>query len=355
MIYFQKKGYQAELCVLKEIGSVADWFISNGIKVTFFPLYKSQLISTNPFIFFKFYLYILLNRFGIIICVQAISHYLGRLACLPPMGRRIIAMERTNIDDRSKGKLILDLICSLWTHRIICVSQHIADFLLKKSKINPDKILVIVDPTKISPPSENPVAIKDKIKNKFVFGTIGNFFPLKCHRILIESFSKIVDNCPDSVLLLVGDGPEEENLRQLCKALNIEDKVFFVGKQLFPHDFYPLFDVFVFPSLSEGSGTVFYEAMHHRVPVICSNIRPFSDYIMDGHNGLLFKPESIDELSEKMMRIYQNALLRNTIKFNGYDLAKKHFDYELLMGKLFHAITGKKDMTEEKNIHGLHG
>ena len=132
-----------------------------------------------------------------------------------------------------------------------------------------------------------------------------------------------------------------KKLTQLCKSLNIQDEIFFAGVQSFPHDYYPLFDVFVFPSISEGLGTVFYEAMHHSVPVICSDIRPFSNYITHGYNGLLFKPGSVDDLLEKMILMYQNTFLRNKIRFNGYDLAKKHFDYEILMGKLFHAITGE--------------
>ena len=339
MLYFQKKGYQTELCVLRVMGPLASWFTSNGLKVTYFPLYKSQLVSTNPIIFFQFYLYILMNRFGIIVCVQPISHYLGRIGCFPPMGRRIVAMERTNIDNRSKGKLILDFICSLWTNRIICVSQHIADFLLKESNIKPDKIVVISDPTRITPPSNHSVPVKYQIKNKFVFGTVGHFFPLKCHHLLIESFSKFVERYPDSALLLVGDGPEKANLKLLCKTLNIEDKVFFVGEQSFPHDYYPLFDVFVFPSISEGLGSVFYEAMHHRLPVICSDIRPLSDHITHGYDGLLFQPESVEDLLKKMTLLHQNPFLRNTIRVNGYELARKKFDYELLMGKLFHAIT----------------
>ena len=341
MIYFREKGYQTELCVLRCIGPLADWFKSNSLKISFFPLYTSQLISTNPLIFFKLCLYILLNRFAIIVCVQPISHYLGRIACFPPMGRRITAMERGNIDDRSKGKLLLDFICSFWTHKIICVSHHTAEVLLRKTKINPDKIVVIEDPTKISAISGHAIPIKEKLKNKFVFGTIGNFYPLKCHGLLIESFSKLLKRYPDARLILVGDGPEKQTLTQLCKSLNIQDKVFFVGVQSFVHDYYPLFHVFVFPTISEGSGTVFYEAMHHRIPVICSDIRPFSDYITHGHNGLLFKPESIDDLLEKMILLYQNTSLINKIRFNGYDLAKKHFDYDILMGKLFHAITGE--------------
>jgi glycosyltransferase involved in cell wall biosynthesis len=257
------------------------------------------------------------------------------------MGRRITAMERTNIDDRSKGKLLLDLICSFWTCNIICVSHHAAEVLLKKSRINPKKIVVIESPAVISSTSGQDIPIKDKIKNKFVFGTIGNFYPLKCHEILIESFSRILRQCPDARLILVGDGPEKQKLTQLCNSLVVQDKVLFVGEQSFPHDYYPLFDVFVFPTISEGSGTVFYEAMHHRIPVICSDIRPFSDYITNGHNGLLFRPESIDDLLEKMILLYRNTSLRNKIRFNGNNLAKKHFDYDTLMGNLFHTITGE--------------
>jgi glycosyltransferase involved in cell wall biosynthesis len=340
MLYFHEKGFQTELCVLRQTGPLVGWFESHGIKVTHFPLYKSQLISTHPWIFIKFYLYILFNRFETIVCVQPISHYLARIACFPPMGRRIIAMERTNIEERSKSKLLLDYFCSLWTSKIICVSQHIADVFLKKTRINPHKFIVIPSPAKIAPSSGRDLPIRNEIKGKFVFGNISHFYPLKCHRVLIESFSQLSNCCPEAILILVGNGPEEPKMKKLCAELNIMDKVFFMGEQRFPHDYYPLFDVFVFPTVSEGTGNVFYEAMHHKVSVICSNIRPFSDYVVHGQDGLLFTPGSSGDLTEKMRLLYENASLRNKIRFNGYDLAQKHFDYNILMKKLFHEITG---------------
>ena len=337
MQYFTNCGYGVELCVLRDrgMGKVAEWFRANGLKVIHFPVYRSRMISIQPWAFLKFWFYILRHGFSHIICVQPISSYFGRLACFPSFGRSLIAMERGSLENRSRGKLFLDFIVSLWTSRIICVGPHIRETFIEKTRINPGKILVIPDASRILPSSGNGGEIGDRIGDGFVFGYVGRLSLDKRPHILIHSFFRIARGRSDLFLVFVGDGPERDSLDRLCRDLNIMDQVIFVGEQEFPHDYYPQFDVFIFPTIMEGNGSCAYEAMHHGVPVIVSSIPPFDRYIEDGVNGVLFQPDDVDDLSGKMKTLMEDSKRRNRIGWNGYETAVTQFDYQDLMAQ-FH-------------------
>ena len=88
-------------------------------------------------------------------------------------------------------------------------------------------------------------------------------------------------------LLLVGDGPEFNRLKELAKALSIEDKVTFYGKIPYTEmkKVYAISDFFVFPSLRETTGTVLFEAMSNGLPVLTFN-QNGADLLIDDSCGI---------------------------------------------------------------------
>ena len=88
--------------------------------------------------------------------------------------------------------------------------------------------------------------------DSFVVGHIGRFREVKNHRFLIDVFCKIVEKRSDSMLVLVGEGELQDNIRNYCHKCGIVEKVIFAGGQDNPVPFYSAMDIFVFPSLWEG-------------------------------------------------------------------------------------------------------
>lgn len=99
------------------------------------------------------------------------------------------------------------------------------------------------------------------IKNStLVIGHIGRFVAQKNHDFLIDIFNEIHKQNADSILLLAGQGPLVDNIKNKVKELKLEDNVKFLGQRRDANELYQAFDVFLLPSLYEGLPVVGVEA-----------------------------------------------------------------------------------------------
>lgn len=94
----------------------------------------------------------------------------------------------------------------------------------------------------------------------FVLGHVGRFNYQKNHPYLIELFAAVCKMRQDAVMLLLGEGPDMERIKEQCRQLRIEERVRFLGNQKRPEDYYQAMDIFVLPSFYEGLPGVLVEA-----------------------------------------------------------------------------------------------
>ena len=109
------------------------------------------------------------------------------------------------------------------------------------------------------------------VQDKFVIGHVGRFHFAKNHAYLLDIFCEIVKKEPDSKLLLLGDGPLREEMEQRAEALEISDKVLFLGNQSPVAPYYQAMDAFVFPSRFEGMPGTVVEAQAAGLPCFVSD------------------------------------------------------------------------------------
>ena len=91
-------------------------------------------------------------------------------------------------------------------------------------------------------------------------GHVGRLDYQKNHSFLLDIFSEVIKLAPSAMLVLVGKGPLENEIRAKIKALNLNDKVLLLGTRSDVNQLYSCFDVFLFPSLFEGLSVVLVEA-----------------------------------------------------------------------------------------------
>jgi glycosyltransferase involved in cell wall biosynthesis len=255
------------------------------------------------------------------------------------MGRAVLAMERYIVSGRSKRRSLLDHYMAKWS-RVICVSTFLRDDLAVGARIPISEIEVIEDGVTITPPVDPQTELRRRLAGRFVFGCVGLLTKRKRQALLIEAFAQLLHDSsltPHPVLLLVGTGEDEANLKNLVADLALTDDVLFLGEQLHVHDFYPLFDAFVFPSVGEGLGNVWIEAMQHALPVLCADVRPMNDYIRHNETGLLATPDDAKALAVEMRRLMDSEPLRRTLGDRAKQFACEHFDGERQMQKLLDA------------------
>ena len=145
---------------------------------------------------------------------------------------------------------------------------------------------------------------------------IGSLVWQKGVDILLEAYSSINELKEDVELLIVGDGPEKRKLIELSKKLELND-VEFKG---YVEDLSPLFtknSVLVLPSRAEGFGIVILEAMAMGVPVIASRVGGIPEIIVNEENGLLFEPESVKNLRDYIIKMFEESDLRKKLAKNG--------------------------------------
>jgi glycosyltransferase involved in cell wall biosynthesis len=339
--FLHRRGLHVEICVLREAGKIVPMFEEAGIPVRHIQVYEYDAqgnYSFFPVRFLRLIWHLICGRFGLVFCVQPPSYIFGRLACFPPMGRGIVAMERYLVSGRSRRRLRLDRWLAKWS-RIVCVSKLLRDDLAADAGIPASEIEVIEDGVTIATPVSPQTELRQRLAGRFVFGCVGLLTKRKRQSLLIEAFAGLLKDSPASrpALVLVGGGEDEERLKKLVAELQLENDVIFTGEQIHVHDFYPLFDCFVFPSVGEGLGNVWAEAMQHGLPVICADVRPMSDYIRHDETGLLARPDDAGALCVEMRRLMESETLRRELGRRGKEFACERFDGERQMQKLLDA------------------
>lgn len=161
-------------------------------------------------------------------------------------------------------------------------------------------------------------------KNKcFIIGFIGRLIKAKGLTSLLSALSRMSDRSVS--LALIGNGPEEEELRRLARELNIGDRVRFFGYREDRIALMKSFDVFVLPSLSEGIPRCLMEAMGIGVPIVATDIPGCRDLIENGKTGLLFPPGDVDALCDALESLKNSGDKRNILANNAKDYVYKHY------------------------------
>lgn len=135
--------------------------------------------------------------------------------------------------------------------------------------------------------------IRDKIRNELnipkdtlVLGTVGRLTPVKNHTFLLKTLKIIIqeNNNKKILLVIIGEGPERDKLEKYINEQSLESYVLLLGKKENINEYYNAMDIFLFPSLYEGFGTVAVEAQANGLPVIISSGVPddvkVSNYIV---------------------------------------------------------------------------
>lgn len=161
--------------------------------------------------------------------------------------------------------------------------------------------------------------IKD---DTLVIGHVGRFVEQKNHRFLIDIFNEVHKENNNSLLLLVGQGPLENEIRDVAKEYKISESVVFLGQRNDVNDLYNAMDIFAFPSLYEGLGMVLIEAQCSGIKCIASSVVPREVCITENIKFLDFDNKKwIHYLKELNNEYSREAKFNESI--NKYDIKKE--------------------------------
>lgn len=193
--------------------------------------------------------------------------------------------------------------------RVACLSSAIKQVVLESIPIANTAII----PSSFSGFDADADAVKrirEQFAGRVLIGQVGRFLHHKGHAVTVSAARRLAENAPEALILFLGEGPEEESLREQARGL---DNVIFAGFQKDIGNWLAALDVLVFPSLKEGLGSTILEAMQHGVPVVGARAGGIPDIIRHDENGLLVAPGDADALAGATLALLRDEVLRQRL------------------------------------------
>jgi len=221
------------------------------------------------------------------------------------------------IDNPLKNKFLSNLAYQK-ASRLIGLSEAIVD-AIKVRHPNAATHKIPSSPV-VYPVNDEVVAkIKAQFKDKVIVIQASNLLKHKGHNISIEAFKLLQSRHPELQLVLLGDGPEKENLKQQSLGMS---NVTFVGKQTDMGSWFSAADIFIHPSHSEGLGSVILEAIQAGLPVIGTNAGGIPDIIENNVSGLLVEAGNGKSLAEAITLMVEDEALKTRLLAGGKEKLK---------------------------------
>jgi len=215
------------------------------------------------------------------------------------------------------------------TDKIVAISQAVKGVLIE-SGIHEDKITVIhstID-RNFSPLKSNLREELDLAVDTPLLGTAARLVERKGHCYLFEALAKASKRFPHAKLLVAGEGPLEERLKNLAKTLGLENQIIFLG---FRHDIAEILsalDMFVLASVKEGLGVSLLEAGSYGVPIVATNVGGIPEIVQDGVTGFLVPPRDSEALAEKIIHVLDHPQEARKMGENAREKIKNHFSVQ---------------------------
>ncbi|EAW35504.1 glycosyltransferase family 4 protein [Lyngbya sp. PCC 8106] len=144
---------------------------------------------------------------------------------------------------------------------------------------------------------------------KPVFIYVGSIIPRKGLNFLLDACTHLKkQGHTNYTVIIVGDGDQQEELKQFCQENELNDCVQWIGRVKYGElgAYFQKSDVFVLPTLEDTWGMVILEAMILGKPILCSKFAGASELIKEGENGYCFDPYTPEQLAELMMSCIHN-------------------------------------------------
>jgi glycosyltransferase involved in cell wall biosynthesis len=212
--------------------------------------------------------------------------------------------------------------------KVITVSNSAKEVLIKKCGLREENITTIYNT--IETKCENKIVDSKllELKNNeyFIVAQISRIIDYKGVYDFIEVAKRTTKEIEKIKFILLGDGPELNNLRELIKKEQLENDIYLLGSKDNIIEHLKYIDLVLLCSYIEGLPLVPLEAFSQGVPVIATNIDGTNEEIDDNVNGYLVEKKDINKFSRKVLELYSNKDKYNEFCNNSCVIFKERFD-----------------------------
>ncbi len=330
----------AILCLENNIGDIGQELIKQGIKV-------SKLNRQEGFDFSLLRAirqFIRANQIDILHCHQYTPYSYGILASFFTAVKVIFTEHGRFYPDSSSWKRrIINPVLAMVTDRITSISEATREALIRYEFLPGKQIQVIYNGiADLSKNTYDVLTLRNELgldENNIVLGTISRLDPIKNHQMMLSAFKSVEVQYSEARLLIVGDGPLMQELKQQCEQLDIVNKVIFTGFIIEPQKLLKIMDIFLLPSLSEGTSMTLLEAMSFSKPCIVTDVGGNPEIVKNEETGLIIPSGDVNALTKSCLDLINNKQKQITLGQNGRERYKKSFTVTNMIAE-FEALYG---------------
>lgn len=232
---------------------------------------------------------------------------------------------------------------------IVCVSKLVYKMQTQKIKKEEKKKYYLI---------YNGISIerfdKDKTTHKvhndiLILGYAGRISPGKGIDIIIDALPILIKKNKNIIFKIAGANENNywDELKKYIQQKKLNKYVEYIGFQKDIKKFYETIDIFILPStVKEAFGLVLCEAMYCKIPVITSNSGAQNEIIHNGYDGIIINDFNSQNLSEKIIELYNNSELRENMSNRAHIKVENNFTIELTTKKILNVY--KNLMTQQK-------
>ncbi len=226
---------------------------------------------------------------------------------------------------------VLSRTLSMWCERfasffrdhVICVSTADLRAATRNHIIVPSKLITIHngnEPIRYHSREESRAKLlsfsRSNQSREIIIGTIANLYPTKGLTFLISAVPRVLTFYSQIRCVIIGAGPQQEELFSMVKRLGLESIIIFSGTIPQAGSLLSGFDIFILPSIKEGFPYVLLEAMGAGVPIIATTVGGVPEIVQHGRDAWLVPPGDACSLSAGIEKLLNEPDFRNTLSSN---------------------------------------
>jgi glycosyltransferase involved in cell wall biosynthesis len=324
--------FDVHVCALSGVESLAEDLRHSGIPVTVL----GKRWTYDPLAWWNLRGHIARLKPDLVQTWRFTANTYGRTAARSAGVRHIVASERCVDVWKSGCPLAIDRLLASSTDAIIVNGRGVEAFY-REQGLPADKLRVIENGIGLPPTSGiTHDALCDELgipRGTYLIGAVGRLWHQKRLKDLIWAADLLKVIRGDVHLLILGDGPQRENLERFRDSCLIEDKVHFLGEREDVMRFMPHFALLWSASGFEGLSNAVMEAMSCAIPVVATDIPGTRELVTHGESGFLVPVGDRAGLARYAQKILEDAALRQRLGEAGRQRILADFSIEAMVAK----------------------
>jgi len=334
LIYFLNKinrsRFEPIVFTTRNDGPLSHQITSKNIELISLNIRKRRLLSSIT----NFYRILRVREIDVLYCLLChsilLGSVIGKLA-----GVEYIVGGLRGLGMTWSAKEIWGLrLCQLFVHKFIVNTEAVKRIHASREWIRGGKFEIVPNGLDLNLFSYTP-------EKKNIIGIVGSLKPIKGQSQFIRAAKTLIKKGHDYIFMIVGDGPDKQDLKQLVNELGLKDRFTFTGNVDNVWEYVKNFKILVSASASEGLSNAIIEAMSTGTPVVASDVPSNNECVSHMIDGLLYEYSNYEQLASHIDFLLNNPELYKYMQKNCRAKAEARYNMDFMVRRTETILQGK--------------